>query len=138
VRVIGLDLGSKRIGVACSDATGTLASPVTTIVRTGDPLQHRRSIQALVDEYQAELVVVGLPLSLSGAVGPAADAALIEVDALRLALSVPVSTIDERFTTTEAHLMLGAAGRNSRERRSLVDKSAAALLLQAFLDRRHE
>ena len=138
MRVIGLDLGSKRIGVACSDATGTLASPVTTIVRTGDPLQHRRSIQALVDEYQAELVVVGLPLSLSGAVGPAADAALIEVDALRLALSVPVSTIDERFTTTEAHLMLGAAGRNSRERRSLVDKSAAALLLQAFLDRRHE
>lgn len=138
MRVIGLDLGSKRIGVACSDATGTLASPVTTIVRTGDPLQHRRSIQVLVDEYQAELVVVGLPLSLSGAVGPAADAALIEVDALRLALSVPVSTIDERFTTTEAHLMLGAAGRNSRERRSLVDKSAAALLLQAFLDRRHE
>jgi putative Holliday junction resolvase len=137
-RVAAVDLGSRRIGVAYSDSGRTIASPWGTIERSGDAARDRASIVDAVREIEASVVVVGLPLSLSGAAGPAARAALEEAEALRAAfepLGVSVETADERFTTTEAQRALTAAGRKGRAARQVIDSAAAMVLLQAWLDR---
>ena len=133
-RAVALDLGTRRIGVAASDPGRVLASPRTTLERSGDlALDHRR-IAALVAEEEATTVVVGLPLSLDGSIGPAARAVLDEVVDLAAVLRVPVVTHDERFTTVTAHEQLRAAGMGGRRRRSVVDQQAATVLLQDWLD----
>lgn len=137
-RVAALDLGSRRIGVAYSDSGRTLASPWGTIERSGDAGRDRAAIVEVVQEIEASVVVVGLPLSLSGAAGPAALAALEETEALRTALlplGVPVETADERFTTTDAQRALTASGRKGKAARKVIDSAAAMVLLQAWLDR---
>jgi len=134
VRALGIDLGTKRIGVAMSDAGGTLASPLEVVARSK---QSHRDIAAIVDEWEVELVVVGMPLSLSGDAGPAARAAAREVEQLRDVLSVPVETYDERLTTVSADRLLQEAGVDSRNRRKVIDMVAAAVILQSWLDARH-
>jgi putative Holliday junction resolvase len=134
VRVLAIDLGTRRIGVALSDGTGTLASPLCVLERTGDRAGEHRTIEAMVLEHEVERVLVGLPTSLSGDEGPAARTARVEIAELAASLSVPVEPVDERFTTVEAHKLLTAAGRTSRERRGTVDAAAAAVMLQAWLD----
>jgi putative Holliday junction resolvase len=124
--------------VAYSDSGRTIASPWGTIERSGDAARDRASIVDAVREIEASVVVVGLPLSLSGAAGPAARAALEEAEALRAAfepLGVSVETADERFTTTEAQRALTASGRKGRAARQVIDSAAAMVLLQAWLDR---
>jgi putative pre-16S rRNA nuclease len=138
VRVLALDLGSKRIGVAVSDGSGTIATPLVVVTRSGDRALDHRRIAALVAEQEAERVVVGLPLSLDGRRGPAADAAQTEVELLAAALPVPVETFDERLTTVTAERVLVEAGLRAEARRKVVDKVAAAVILQAWLDRREE
>ena len=127
-RVAALDLGSRRIGVAYSDSGRTIASPWGTIERSGDAARDRRAIVDVVRDIQASVVVVGLPLSLSGAAGPAARAAL-------RTLGVTVETADERFTTTDAQRALSASGRKGKAARKVIDSAAAMVLLQAWLDR---
>jgi putative Holliday junction resolvase len=134
VRVLALDLGSRRVGVAVSDATGTLASPATVLLRSGRRPDDHDRIAALVAEYEAERVIVGLPLSLDGSVGPAARGVLDEVGELTRRLPVPVETLDERFTTVTAHDQLREAGKTGRQRAGVVDAAAAAVLLQSWLD----
>lgn len=133
-RALALDLGTKRIGVAASDAGGVLASPRTTVERSGDRARDHRRIAELVVEEEAGIVVVGLPRSLDGSRGPAAELVLGEVEELAAVLAVPVVTHDERFTTVTAHEQLRAAGMGGRRRRTVVDQQAAAVLLQAWLD----
>lgn len=134
MRVLALDLGSKRIGVAVSDSGGTLASPRTVLQRTGDlALDHVR-VAAMVAEEQAEVVLVGLPLSLDGGDGPAAIKARAEAATLAGLLPVPVVLHDERLTTVTAHRLLAERGLDSRARRKVVDQAAAAVMLQAWLD----
>jgi putative Holliday junction resolvase len=136
-RVAALDLGARRIGVAFSDSARTLASPWGTIERSGDPARDRVAVVDAVCEVEASTVVVGLPLSLSGDLGPAARAALDEAAALRALLEplgVAVETADERFTTVEAERSLRAAGRTGPAARRVVDSAAAMVLLQAWLD----
>ncbi len=136
-RVLGLDLGAKRIGVACSDSGRLLASPWGTIERSGDPERDRDAVVDAVRDAHVGVVVVGLPLSLSGARGPAARAALGEAEALRNRLEplgVRVETADERLTTVEAQRSLRAAGRTGKAARRVVDEAAAMVLLQAWLD----
>ena len=133
-RALALDLGAKRIGVATSDAGGVLASPRTTVERSGDRRRDHRRIGELVAEEEAGIVVVGLPRSLDGSNGPAAAAALAEVEELAEVLTVPVVTHDERFTTVTAHEQLRAAGVDGRRRRTVIDQQAAAVLLQSWLD----
>src|SRR3954471_23680392 len=99
MRVLALDLGTKRIGVAVSDGTGTIASPYEVVVRSGDVERDRRRLQELVAETEAVRVIVALPLSLDGTVGPAAQSALDEVAVLEALLDVPVEPFDERLTT---------------------------------------
>ena len=134
MRVIGLDLGSKRIGVAVSDRSGTIASPLTVLTRLGDPAADHRAIAALVAEEEAERVVVGLPLRLDGGIGPAAQRALAETEELATVVAVPVETFDERLTTVSADRALLEAGLRAPARRTVVDKVAAAVMLQAWLD----
>lgn len=139
IRAVGIDLGSRRIGVAVSDSAGTLASPRTTVLRTKDAAADRRALVSLVLEAEAGVVVIGLPLSLRGERGTAARAAEAEAADLAALLEpegVEVELFDERLTTVSAHAALAKTGKSSRQRRSVVDRSAAAVLLQAWLDGR--
>jgi putative Holliday junction resolvase len=135
-RVIGLDLGSARIGVAVTDSEQRLATGVDRIQRSGERSVDHAAVARLVEEYEAVGVVVGLPLSMSGADGPAARAVRQEVDELRRVLAVDVDTVDERLTTVTAARDLRAAGRNARDQRGVIDQTAAAVLLQSWVDRR--
>jgi putative Holliday junction resolvase len=136
-RAVGVDLGSRRIGIAVSDSAGTMALPRTTLIRTGDPGRDRSALVDLVLEEEAVTVVVGLPLSLDGTDGPAALDARAEAKALRLLLEdhgVAVELYDERLTTVSAHQALATRGGGERARRGVVDQAAAAVILAAWLD----
>lgn len=134
--MVGIDLGSRRIGVAVSDATGTLASPHSVVDRSGDLAADHRRLAAIVAEVGAGRVVVGMPLSLDGTAGAAARAASEEADALAAVVGVPVETYDERLTTVSAQQALRAGGTRARSQRAVIDKAAAAVLLQSWLDGR--
>jgi putative Holliday junction resolvase len=136
VRALGIDLGSKRIGVALSDSAGTMATPYEVVPRSGDRARDHRRIAALAEEAGAECLVVGLPLSLDGSVGPAAAAALAEADELAAATGLAVETWDERLTTVSADRDLLALSMKAPARRRVVDKVAASIMLQAWLDHR--
>lgn len=125
MRVLALDYGAARTGVAVSDATGTLARPVGVVERAASKPGLER-VAALVAEHEAELVVVGLPLTLRGEHGAQARETQTFVDALRARLAVPVETEDERFTTSLAQQFGG---------RAPEDALAAAHLLQGWLER---
>ncbi|MEM7092176.1 MAG: Holliday junction resolvase RuvX [Actinomycetota bacterium] len=131
-RVVGVDLGDKRIGIALSNPDRTIASPLTVIKRSG---RLHRDLADLVDEWEATAVVVGLPLSLDGSEGPAARKCRKEAEQLAATLRVPVETYDERLTTISAERLMSDAGLDSRSQRQVVDKIAASILLQAWLDR---
>ncbi len=135
-RVLGVDLGARRIGLACSDVTGTLASPLMVLERTGDVARDHAAIVAAAREAEAERIVVGLPLSLDGSDGPAARAARVEVDDLTAVAGpdLPVSAHDERLTTVSAERNLVAAGVKRRARRKIIDSAAAAVMLQSWLE----
>ena len=133
-RAVALDLGSRRIGVALSDSKGIVATPYEVVQRSGDRARDHRRIGELVDEPGAEVVVVGLPLSLDGSIGPAARAILDEVEELRATLPVDVVTWDERLTTVEAERSLRVMGVKKGNRRRIVDQVAATVILQSWLD----
>jgi putative holliday junction resolvase len=138
-RAIGIDLGSRRIGIAVTDSAGTMALPRTTVVRSGDAERDRRRLVELILEEEAVIVVVGLPLSLDGTHGRAAIDATEEAEALRALLGdrpIAVELFDERLTTVSAHQALAAGGTTERQRRQSVDQAAAAVMLSAWLDAR--
>lgn len=134
MRALGVDWGTVRIGLATCDPEGILASPYGTIEQVKDLLRVRRDIARIVADEEVEIVVMGHPLSLDGSRGPAAQA--VEAQALALAevLAVPVVLHDERLTTVTAHRLLAASGVDGRQRRRVVDRAAAAVLLQTWLD----
>jgi putative Holliday junction resolvase len=136
VRALGIDLGTKRIGVALANSEGTLATPYEVVKRSGDRAVDHRAIAALAEETGAETLVVGLPLSLDGSVGRAASSALAEADELAEATGLPVEMWDERLTTVSADRDLMALDMKTGARRRVVDKVAAAVMLQAWLDHR--
>ena len=137
MRVLALDLGAKRIGVAVSDSDGRLATPVTTIRRHRDRPRLHREIADLVGEWEAELVLLGLPIDLRGEIGPAAQAVLAERDEMAAVLPVPVEVHDERLSTRMADRALRERGDlTGEDRRAVVDMAAAAVILQDWLDRR--
>ena len=134
-RVLGLDLGDVRIGVAICDDARRLAVPYGTI-HTGAPAD-LQAIAALIEELDVVEVVVGHPRSLSGEAGPRAQKAEAFAEALRAGLPqrVPVSLQDERLSTVEATRALRESGTKGKKARLMVDRSAATVILQAFLDR---
>lgn len=136
MRALGVDLGSKRIGIAVSDRSGTIASPLTVVARSGNVAADHRRIAALVAEEEAEMVIVGLPLNMNGSSGPAAQAAIKEAAVLATVVNVPVETFDERRTTVTADAVLMERKVNAQARRRVIDKVAAAVMLQHWLDSR--
>ena len=134
-RLMGLDIGDRRIGVAVSDPLGMTAQPVLTLVRT-NRRQDLKSLKRLVRKYGCGEIVVGNPLYMSGDQSPQAAKAQSFAEILRKETGLVVHLWDERLTTTEAHRHLHAAGRAAPEHRAVVDQVAAVLILQSFLDAR--
>jgi putative holliday junction resolvase len=133
MRVLSLDLGEQRIGVALSDETETLASALTTLRAVG-PRKDAQAIAALVREHAAGAVVVGVPWRLDGSLGPQAAKVLAFVERLRRSLRVPIVTRDERLTSVAADERLAEAGVRRRERKARIDSASAVLILQEYLD----
>lgn len=129
-RVIALDVGERRIGVAVSDPTGTLATP-HSVIRRRSKAEDFAAVARLVIELEVERVVVGLPLSLNGEVGPQARRVSRYAQALAQRLDVPVELHDERYSTITADALLAESG---RKRRVPIDAAAAAVILQDYLD----
>lgn len=136
MRCLGLDLGTKRIGVALCDPDERVATPLTVVQRGKSRREDHANIASLVKEYEAEAVVVGLPLTLASKVTAAAQNAITETEQLKSALSVPVLLHDERLTTVTADRSLMEMEMKADARRRVVDKVAAAVMLQSFLDHR--
>jgi putative Holliday junction resolvase len=134
-RVLGLDLGDVRIGVAISDPDRRIALPLGT-VQVGRPPGEMRAIADLVREREVTLVVIGEPVSLDGVRRERATHAANFADAMRGLLGVPVAMHDERLSTVEAERSLRGAGVDRKRRRSVVDSAAAQIILQSWLDGR--
>jgi putative holliday junction resolvase len=132
-RALGIDVGERRIGLAVSDPSGTVATPLRVLqVKTPDSAV--REIIACVQEYQVDRLVVGLPMRLDGSIGPAAEKTGAFADRLKKATPVPVVLWDERFSTVTAQQALIEGGTRRNKRKHVVDKLAAQILLQHYLD----
>ncbi len=131
-RRLGVDVGSVRVGVALSDPDGLLATPLVTLPRDE---RSAAAVAALVAEHEAVGVVVGLPRTLAGREGAAAEAARAFVAELEPVLDVPLELSDERLTTVVATRQLRESGRKGRRQRAVVDQVAAVGILQGWLDR---
>ncbi|MEX2394731.1 MAG: Holliday junction resolvase RuvX [Actinomycetota bacterium] len=131
-RFLGVDLGSVRVGLAVSDPLGMLAQPLD-VVSLEDAAS---AIAERIAELEVDEIIVGMPLNMDGSHGPAADAATAFADELRASTNLPVSCFDERLSTVEAERAMRSAGTSSKGQRGKVDKVAAALVLQAYLDSR--
>ena len=132
-RLLGIDLGKARVGLAISDELGLLAHPLETFP-VGKPGALIERISAIVREKEVERVVVGLPRNMNGTMGPAATEALAFADQLRGKLPCLVVTWDERLTTVAAERALREAGHSTRSTRGQVDQVAAQMILQGYLD----
>lgn len=132
-RVLAVDPGSRRVGVAVSDPTATIASPLTTVAAEPAETLVERLVE-LARAQEAVRLVVGLPRRLDGGQGPEAHAARTLADALRRASGLPVALVDERLTSVAAERALLAGGASRARRRELSDQVAATLILQSYLD----
>jgi putative Holliday junction resolvase len=133
MRRLALDIGERRIGVAVSDPTGTVATPLT-VLDARDLVRDAGPLRRLVDDYEPGEFVVGLPLTLAGDEGPQAATVRATVRRLIEPLGIPVAYHDERLTSAEAERAMAAAGADARARRGAVDMVAASVLLQSYLD----
>jgi putative Holliday junction resolvase len=129
MRIIALDIGDRRIGVAAADDQTPVAIPLTTLEPQGDPIE---SIAVLLQEQAADKLIVGLPISLNGSLGPQGKRVQALAQALAARLSIPVETWDERLTSVEAGRRLRGKGAG----KAAVDAMAATIILQAYLDSR--
>ena len=134
-RALGVDLGEQRIGIALSDPTRTIASPHSVIKRSGNADVDRRAVLNIAREEGVTQLVVGLPLTLTGARRAAARAALAEIEALKaLAPDLMIEAFDERLTTAIAQRSLLEGDVRRKDRKQVIDKVAAAVMLQSWLD----
>jgi putative Holliday junction resolvase len=130
MRTIALDVGEKTVGIATTDELGITASPRETLRRDGTELDR---LVRLVEHENVGEVVVGLPISLNGTLGPMAQKVLQFAEQLRTQLTIPVVTWDERLTTAEAEKMLISADTRRSKRRQVIDQIAATIILQSYM-----
>jgi putative Holliday junction resolvase len=130
-RVLGIDYGDVRIGVAMSDETAFLASPLTTVQNSDQAVTE---IISIIQENSVETVVLGLPLNMDGSFGPSAEKVRKFSEKLAAKTNVPIVEIDERLTTVTAHDALREAGLDGKKRKHVVDMAAAQIILQDYLD----
>jgi putative Holliday junction resolvase len=135
MRVLAVDYGSVRIGLALSDPTGTLARPLPFAPAKGDA-KLARELAALAAKEGAEHILLGLPRNMDGSMGEAAARVQAFAVALGAATKIPVQLVDERLTTVQAGRQLHEAGRDARAQRGRIDSESAAVLLQGWLDAR--
>jgi len=136
-RVLGLDVGEKRIGVALSDATGMLASPLTIITQSS-PTQAIQDILKIAREREVSRIIVGFPFSLDGSAGPQAQKVQAFIDALKAVTAIPIEARDERYTTMIAMAYKKESGKKKIDRNTRYDAMAAAIILQAYLDEKKQ
>ena len=134
MRVLGIDIGSKKIGIAISNQEMTLATPLTVVHRSSQTSEDHETIKRIAHEWEVELLVVGMPLSLDGSLGAAAENVLQEIKHLERNTGIPVDTFDERFTTTTAKQILHDQGVSEKEQKNVIDQVAASIILQTWLD----
>lgn len=135
MRVLAIDHGSKRMGIALSDPSGIIAQPLEFI--PAEPFSKLlERLKELIREKQVELILVGMPRNMDGTYGPAAQKVQEFVGALKEAVAIPIKTWDERLTSTQANRFLIEGNVRRQDRKQKVDKAAAAILLQSFLDSR--
>jgi putative holliday junction resolvase len=136
-RIVGLDLGEKRIGVAISDETATISTAKDTIevLNISDTI---KKISDIVLSNSVEEVVIGLPLNMNGTKGPQAEKALTFAERLKKHVLCKVSTFDERLTTSQGQAILISADMSRKKRRQNIDKLAAQIILQAYLDLKNQ
>jgi putative Holliday junction resolvase len=134
-RILALDVGEKTLGVAVSDPLRMIAQPVSTIRRRGIR-SDLRAIMELVESHEAVEILVGMPLRLQGDEGPAAESVLSFIEKLRPVLEIPIVKWDERFSTAQAEKILLEADLSRKKRREVIDKVAASIILQSYLDSR--
>jgi putative Holliday junction resolvase len=133
MRILALDYGSKRIGVAVSDETKTIAQPLEFI--SAEPFANfLERLKELIHEKEIDLILVGLPRNMDGSYGPAALKVQAFAGVLRTAVAVPIKTWDERLTSAQANRILIQGNVRRAKRKEKVDKMAAAILLQSYLD----
>ena len=135
MRVLGIDHGTKRIGIALSDPSGTIALPLEYVL--AEPFANFLSrLKELIREKQVEMILVGMPRNMDGSYGPAAAKVQEFVAVLKETIAIPIKTWDERLTSAQANRFLLQADVRRKDRKEKVDKAAAAILLQSFLDSR--
>ncbi|MAK54006.1 MAG: Holliday junction resolvase RuvX [Acidimicrobiaceae bacterium] len=134
VRVIGIDLGSKRIGIALSDSDLTVATPLDVIERSGNVENDHIAILKITDEWEVKRIIVGLPISLDGTLGASAQSVIDEISRLGDLTDIPIETHDERFTTVTAEQILLQQNVKRDKKKRVIDKVAAAIILQGWID----
>jgi len=132
--MLGLDVGDRRIGVALSDSLGIMASALT-VIESKEENADLNEIIALAEEYEVERIIVGMPFSLNGSLGPQAQKVERFTETLSQHTDIPVVTWDERFSSVDAERVLKEAGTKRDRRKKHLDSVAAALVLQSYLDR---
>lgn len=131
-RAIGIDIGSKRVGVAISDETKTIAGPLKVLGSSTEDIIC--GLKDMMSGYDIDEIVVGLPLNMNGSKGPQAEKALRLAQSLRERLDIDVRTFDERLTTSQGEAIMIAADMSRNKRKQKIDKMAAQIMLQAYLD----
>ncbi|MEW6095133.1 MAG: Holliday junction resolvase RuvX [bacterium] len=135
MKIMGLDIGDRRIGIAVSDELGITAQGKDVIIRENDDISVFKQLEKLINTYQIKEIVVGLPKQMSGEVGHQATKTLKFVDAMKLNLNIPVKTWDERLTTKIAkNILKETLSTKRKKQKGTVDKLAAILILQNYLD----
>ena len=133
MRILALDHGTRRIGVAVSDELKMIAQPLEFI--PSEPFaEFLKRLKVILSAKEVELILVGMPRNMNGSYGPAALKVQEFVAVLKDAVTIPIQTLDERLTSVQAHRFLTEAEVGGRQRKAKVDKSAAAILLQSYLD----
>jgi putative Holliday junction resolvase len=133
-RFLGIDYGTVRIGLALSDPTGTLASPLQ-FLENQSPQQVTTALSELIQTHQIAGLVIGLPRNMDGTYGPSAQKVRDFIGQIQKSISLPITPIDERLTTAQASKQLSCIGLNQKQLRKKVDSSSACLILQQYLDR---
>lgn len=137
ISALGLDVGKKRLGVAGCDGTGLIATELTTIYRTSWA-EDIKQLQSIVREREAEILVIGLPYSLDGSIGFQAKQVQKFANKIARVLQLPVEYVDERLTSVEAEVQLKQQKRFSTRNKGAIDRRAAAIILQQWLDMRRQ
>ncbi|MBP3883506.1 MAG: Holliday junction resolvase RuvX [Olsenella sp.] len=137
MRALALDIGEVRIGIAASDSTGTIASPVK-VLPAQEVLSCARSFRRILEDYEPEVLVCGRPRTMAGEDGPQAERVMAQARKIADSCGLPLEFVDERLSSQEAKRILRAEGLNEKSMRGRVDMVAASLFLQAWLDAHRE